>query len=650
MKKILLSIFSLTLLMCMNLNAQSERLVFVEEFTQASCPPCETTTPELNATLEANADKVIQLRYQTSWPGVDPMNADNPAEVQDRVTYYGVTGVPNVFMDGVEPTGVTFPTLISEANINANYSADGAPVKVEVTHELSAELDSMDITVTITNEGTMPYMVPSNRLRVAIVEEVVEWVYNPGSTSILDYEYVMKSFVTGTPGMEITEIAALGGFWENSWKVAVPANVYNFNEIGVVAFIQDDMTRAVVNAGKSDAVVRADYPELQALDAGSGSAEFCNYDYSPAVEVVNHGGGTCTGYDVVVSINGTAAQTITVTDPLMGGASNTVNFDVLQLDPGANTITYAIENTVERDIGILNDLSAPLNFSKASDGLPELTVGFEDETVGTRPSNGSVFTDFNAINFIVFDSDGIGGSGPVGGFGESDKAMMINFWQWNPANVNPNGSMAVLDRWLVPDNGDSTFVTFDYAYTSWQGSADRLIVEVSSDCGETFTELFNKAGADLRTTPELNLGNAFLIPESGDWVNVELDITDWAGEVVMVRFSVVSAWGDQLWLDNINTETRMVSSNENLVDVQGLEVFPNPAKDFATVAFELAEAKNVRFTLVDNLGRVVSTQNYGTRAGSQNISLDLSDLANGVYMLRGQFGDEISVNKISVSK
>src|SRR6188768_1748133 len=81
-------------------NAQSQRLVLFEEFTQASCPPCATTNPGLNAMLNANQSKVVSVKYQTSWPGTDPMNAQNPTEVQTRVTYYNVTGVPDGELDG----------------------------------------------------------------------------------------------------------------------------------------------------------------------------------------------------------------------------------------------------------------------------------------------------------------------------------------------------------------------------------------------------------------------------------------------------------------------------------------------------------------------------------------------------------------------
>src|SRR5689334_7819656 len=80
----------------------SQRLVMVEEFTNASCPPCAAQNPGFNALLDANPTKVVALKYQTNWPGVDPMNAQTQSlGVGTRVTYYGVTGVPHGVVDGV---------------------------------------------------------------------------------------------------------------------------------------------------------------------------------------------------------------------------------------------------------------------------------------------------------------------------------------------------------------------------------------------------------------------------------------------------------------------------------------------------------------------------------------------------------------------
>ena len=76
-----------------NLSAQSQRLVLTEEFTQASCGPCASQNPSFNALLHANEDKIMSIKYQTSFPGVDPMNVDNSGEVQNRVNLYYLDGL-----------------------------------------------------------------------------------------------------------------------------------------------------------------------------------------------------------------------------------------------------------------------------------------------------------------------------------------------------------------------------------------------------------------------------------------------------------------------------------------------------------------------------------------------------------------------------
>src|SRR5215813_3140562 len=80
--------------------SQATRLVVVEEFTQASCPPCASQNPTFDALLLSNPEKVVTLKYHTDWPGVDEMNAQNMSDVQTRVDYYSIWGVPMGAMDG----------------------------------------------------------------------------------------------------------------------------------------------------------------------------------------------------------------------------------------------------------------------------------------------------------------------------------------------------------------------------------------------------------------------------------------------------------------------------------------------------------------------------------------------------------------------
>ncbi|MEO0876020.1 MAG: hypothetical protein AAFY48_15595, partial [Bacteroidota bacterium] len=82
------------------LMAQAQRIALVEHFTNASCGPCAVQNPDFNALLRANPDKVISIKYQAAFPGFDPMNQQNPSEVQTRANFYGLSGVPTAWLDG----------------------------------------------------------------------------------------------------------------------------------------------------------------------------------------------------------------------------------------------------------------------------------------------------------------------------------------------------------------------------------------------------------------------------------------------------------------------------------------------------------------------------------------------------------------------
>ena len=47
-------------------NAQSQRLTLLEEFTQASCGPCAAQNPALNTLLAGNETKTVSIKYQTN--------------------------------------------------------------------------------------------------------------------------------------------------------------------------------------------------------------------------------------------------------------------------------------------------------------------------------------------------------------------------------------------------------------------------------------------------------------------------------------------------------------------------------------------------------------------------------------------------------
>ncbi len=628
MKRNLLSKFSFSfafaalLLGSLNINAQSQRMVFVEEFTQASCPPCETSTPQLNATLIANEDKVVQIRYQTSWPGVDPMNADNQADVQTRVDYYGVTGVPSVLVDGFVPSGPVFPELITQANIDGSYNS-GAPISVSVDHVLADNLATGTVTVTLTNDGATAYDLANDKLRVAFVEEIISWDSPPGSTSIVDFEYVMKNFLTTAAGQDVGMIMPGASMMIDFTDVDVPSTSYDLRNLAVVAWVQNDDDRSVVNGGVSHAKAVDSATDLSIAALGSAAGGLCDYDYN-AMAVVSTSGLDAENVSVDFVLNGSVQATESVSGVIADGQTATVDFGTVQLAPGNNTVEYVLSSSTA-DVTPRNNQTTPVQIGKASVPMDQILEDIESTEIGARPTNMLGNLPNLGLMGIAVNSAAFGDVGSFGAFGESENALMINFWNWNPANIDAVGTIDVLTQHNVTE---SSTLTFDHAFTTWGGSNDRLEMQVSTDCGETFTTVWDKSGSNLATAAELNENNAYFIASSGDWVSNEVDLSAYAGSDIIVRMKMTSAWGDMLYVDNI--EVKAVT-NTNKLEATVSSISPNPARDFALIDLSLEEASAINIQVVDQVGRLVSTQSYGVQNGTTQISLDTNDMPAGLY-------------------
>jgi len=243
-------------LIAFTVNAQSQRLVLEEEFTQASCGPCAAANPAFNYLLSQNSTKAISIKYQTSWPGVDPMNAQYPAAVAARVSYYSCTGVPFVAQDGVPVTGASYtgyPGNLTQAKINAEYAVT-SPFNINVSHYLSSDLDSIFITATVTASQAFTaggYL----RCHVVLIEKHIQFTTPPGSNGETDFYNVCRRMYPSQTGTLMPMAWNNGDDSTVTIKAAIPSYIYDINQLAVVCFVQDNTNKAVLQAGYSSSPV-----------------------------------------------------------------------------------------------------------------------------------------------------------------------------------------------------------------------------------------------------------------------------------------------------------------------------------------------------------------------------------------------------------
>lgn len=225
-------------------NAQAFKFPIFEHFTQASCGPCAAQNPGFQSSiLDLNPVSVHHIAYHTVWPGVDPMNALNPVDVDARVGYYSVSGVPSVTLMGNAKTGG--PGSFSQADVDAQIAAT-SPIKVNVTQVDNG--NNRDITVVVTTVGNVP--ASSNYvLQTVVVERNVNYATAPGNNGETYFPNVMRQMLPNAAGTSVT-IPALGTSAVYTFNVVENA-VWNDAEIAVVAFVQDDNTKEILNSGAS---------------------------------------------------------------------------------------------------------------------------------------------------------------------------------------------------------------------------------------------------------------------------------------------------------------------------------------------------------------------------------------------------------------
>src|ERR1035437_7160682 len=94
--------------------------------------------------------------------------------------------------------------------------------------------------------------------------------------------------------------------------------------------------------------------------------------------------------------------------------------------------------------------------------------------------------------------------------------------------------------------------------------------------------------------------------------------------------------------------TAVVSPDQNLFD---LTIFPNPASDYATIDYTLAENTDVKVELFDIAGKKVSDlllekQNIGQHY--QSVNLTAMNLKSGVYSILLKAGEKASAKRLIV--
>lgn len=336
------------------LQGQSQRMVLIEKGTNASCAPCASQTPGFESTLDPVSDKYILLSYQWYYPGYDPMYEHNPVESDYRFSsYYGQNGVPTAMIDGVVP-GSSYPGFNGQwyAGALGGFSAqmvedryeETSPFTIDIEYTLTPSEISATVTVTCSEAITASNL----KLRIAVIEKVINFDSPPGETNMDEFHGVMKKFLPGTSGLDLQNTWNPGDTetFTESWT---HQNVYDYEELAVVAFVQNDSGKEVLQAAIADDGVMESNLTNAAKAFNVGAPEnLCigTNSMSPSFTLRNTGNSELTSCQIVATING--AESVFDWSGSLGMAEDETitfsTFDVEVTSESDNVLSMVVQN------------------------------------------------------------------------------------------------------------------------------------------------------------------------------------------------------------------------------------------------------------------------------------------------------------------
>jgi hypothetical protein len=640
--------------------AQSPRMVLYEEFTGETCPPCASTNPGLNALLNQpiNQTRVAAIKWQVPIPTAPSktwsLYQTNKAEIDWRyrapaaggygyaslsgtsASSLGVNSAPQGRMDGQHQTAFG-SSSDHPANLNntviSNAAAVPAPFTINMAREWNNDASAIIVSVTVTASQNFN-AVGSLKFRTVMIERLIQFSVQPGTNGEKDFEDVaIKSFPTIQNGTALNSNWTNGQSQSFTLTCVIPTYARKKSEIAFVGFIQDDGDRKVHQAYRLEKEgfpydVAAQVPIVEPV---------CSAQMAPAVVLENKGLNAITAMTITPYTDGNAASPTMWTGNIAPGNTETVilqPFNAPSAD-GAHTFSYTVTALNGIDVETSNNGNA-ITFVVANQyNSTPVVEGF----AGTFPPASWAVINPNNTN-------GWTKTTATGAYGLSPESMLMSFYN--------NTTIGEVDEVILPPvnlkGNDAPLLEFVYAYAKSSASSnDKLDILVSSDCGANWTNVFSRSGDVLKSV--INPVASAFVPQAHEWRPETINLASFNSESVLVKFRSTNDHGNNLYIDDVNLRQASPTGLTKLYsDVFGATLFPNPSTGLVALSINAPVSGSARLLVTNNLGQVIQDRTVALAAGSNNLTLDLSSEAKGLYHVTLRNGSSTINTKLTITE
>ncbi len=623
MKKLLLAIIAIG---AISVSAISQtRMTLHEEFTGENCGPCASTNPTFWALCDGttNPSKLIHISYMVPIPSAGWYCNRTTAIYTARDAYYTVPFAPYGRYDGHVPDATMsspgHPGYFLQADIDSE-AAVPSPFNMTVTNTWSTNFDSVKTTITVT---CVTAFTGTLQLRTALIQ-TNDFTSSPGSNGETHFENVVQAMYPDANGTAMAGTWTVGMTQTYNLVGAVPSWVDKTISPYMVAWIQNDADKRIAQAAKASALPSISVDAASTATTGPTGLVCATgtYNLVHSMTLKNPGLNVLTSAKVYYQVDGGAYAMYSWTGSLASGATASVTLPTVPVTITASGYHTIIDSVGlpngSTDINLANNVTSTYFFVENTTGraLP-FSTSFEatDTAYYSSNSNNDGYTWKNWYNTTT----------PLGHSGTHAMGAELGFF---PA-ANTNNVFALPE--LVISNPAKTKMTFWEAYSMINtSSSDALDVVYSTNCGSTWTSIWNMSGSAMSTLPTNS--TTLQVPSSAsNYALRTVSLSSVPSGTVMIGFKYTHGGGNSMWLDDVNF-INTTEVNVTAAASEDIRIFPNPSKDEATLSFNLTNNSDVHIQIVDGLGRIVAlVANEKMDAGAHNFSINTTALASGVY-------------------
>ena len=211
---------------------ETQRIPMIEHFSSSTCGPCVSVNTTMLSLCNNNPGKFTYTKYQMNWPGNgDPYYT---AEGGTRRTYYGVSAVPQCFLDGEDQGYAAVQQTVLDNHYNAPAFAD-----------VRGSFNVNGNTITVKVDFMAFYDLNTAKAFVSVNEK--ETHNNVGTNGETTFHHIFMKFLTAATGNAVSIPAGEYQHFEFTQDMS-GTHVEEMTDLEVSAWIQEYGTKEMLNS------------------------------------------------------------------------------------------------------------------------------------------------------------------------------------------------------------------------------------------------------------------------------------------------------------------------------------------------------------------------------------------------------------------